>query len=149
MAEPLENKGALTDKLEADRQKMALQVTELQHRYYVPRWIRVSVQDYPWRWVLGTLIFGVLLSRLPARKKEVYVSVPSRDGSIHDIGGSSIRERKAKKAAQDEGQYRKREKRGPFLTFRLWSLIKPILTAFLAREIYRRLSRARLDISTM
>lgn len=146
MAEPLENKGALTDKLEADRQKMALQVTELQHRYDVPRWIRVSVQDYPWRWILGTLIFGVLLSRLPARKKEVYVSLPRRDGSIHDIGGSSIRE---KKVAQDEGEYRKREKRGPSLTFRLWSLIKPILTAFLAREIYRRLSRARLDISTM
>jgi hypothetical protein len=128
--------------LEADRQKMALQVTELQHRYDVPHWLRVSVQDYPWRWILGAVIFGVLLSRLPARKKEVCVSLPGRDGSTRDIGGSSVREKKANKVAQDEGEYRNREKHDPSLTFRLWSLIKPILTAFLAREIYRRLSRA-------
>ncbi|MBV8102131.1 MAG: hypothetical protein JOZ31_23545 [Verrucomicrobia bacterium] len=152
MAEPVENKGDLTDKLEADRQKMATQVTELQQSYSVPRWFRASVRKYPRGWILGAVIFGFLLSRVPARKKEVYVWLPGRDASTRDIEGASIQAKKGKKVknvAWEEGRYREKEKRGSSLVFKVWSLIKPILAAYLAREIYSRLSRFRSNLSTM
>ncbi|MBV8376255.1 MAG: hypothetical protein JO279_04555 [Verrucomicrobia bacterium] len=146
MAEPVENKGDLTDKLEADRQKMAIQVTELQQSYNVTRWFRASVQRYPWAWILGSAIVGFLLSRVPTRKKEVYVWLPGRDAPTSDIDGAFIRRKKAKTLPREEGRYRDKEKHSSSLIFKVWSLIKPILTAYLAREVYSRMSRLRSGI---
>ena len=148
MAEPLENKGDLTDKLEADRQEMAIQVTEVQQSYNVPRWFRASVQEYPWGWMLGSICFGFLLSHLPARKKKVYVWIPVEDASTRNIGSDSFRGKKAKKAALKEEGYPDKDKKGSSLALKLWSIIKPIVTAYLAREIYRRLGRLRSNLST-
>jgi hypothetical protein len=143
MAEPVENKGDLTEKLETDRQKMAVQVVELQQSYNVSRWFHASIQEYPWGWILGALIFGFLLSRLPARKKEIYVWLPSPDASNRISGGLSIRGKRMKRRAPEAEALSDKEKKGSSLTLKLWSLIKPILTAYLAREIYSRLSRLR------
>ena len=148
MAEPVQNKGDLTDKLEADRQKMAAQVTELQESYNLSRWFRVSVRKYPWGCILSAAIFGFLLSRVPARKKEVYVWLPVRDTPTRDIGGASIQGKQVKNLPPEERRYRHKEKHRSSLVFKLWSLIKPILTAYVARQIYSRLSRLRSDLST-
>ncbi len=71
MVDPVEDKGSLTERLEEDRQKMAVQVSELKKDYNVPRRLRASVQKYPWLWIMGAVLTGFLLSRLPARRKEV------------------------------------------------------------------------------
>jgi hypothetical protein len=79
MAEPVEDKGFLGEKLEEDRQKMAVQVAELKEGYNVVRRIRESIQKDPWPWIIAALLIGFLLSRLPARRKEVLLwTEPSR-----------------------------------------------------------------------
>jgi hypothetical protein len=81
MAGPVEDKGSLTERLDDDRQKMAVQVSELKEDYNVPRLLRGSVQKYPWSWIMGAVLVGFLFSRLPARRKEVYLrSEPSQQG---------------------------------------------------------------------
>jgi hypothetical protein len=45
MAEPVEDKDFLAERLEEDRQKMAVQVSELKADYNVPRRLRASVQN--------------------------------------------------------------------------------------------------------
>jgi hypothetical protein len=146
MAEPVENKGDLTDKLEADRQEMAIQVGELQQSYNVPRWFRASVQDYPWRWMLGAVFFGLLLSRLPARKKRVYVYVPANDGRYRNA--TPLQGKGVTKLSPEQSEFSERQKKDLRLAPKLWSLTKPILTTYLAREIYDRLIRSRSDPST-
>lgn len=44
MADPTEDKGSLTQKLEEDRQKMAAEVSELKKEYNVARWCQRSVK---------------------------------------------------------------------------------------------------------
>jgi hypothetical protein len=85
MAESVEDKSFLGEKLEEDRQKMAVQVAELKEDYNVVRRIRESVQKNPWPWIIAALLIGFLLSRLPARRKEVLLwteplqRMPSRE----------------------------------------------------------------------
>jgi len=146
MAEPVENKGDLADKLEADRQKMAIQVTELQQSYDVPRWFRWSAERYPWRWIVGAMMIGFLLSRLPRRKKRVYVYVPAGAGSYRD--GASVQGKRVRKSAPAKEGFSDRPEKGVRLAPKLWSVMKPILTTYLAREIYNRVIRSRLDPST-
>ena len=49
MADPVEDKNSLTDRLEEDRRKMAIQVGELKQDYNVSNRLRASIQKYPWR----------------------------------------------------------------------------------------------------
>jgi hypothetical protein len=146
MAEPVENKGDLTDKLEADRQEMATRVTELQQSYNVPRWFRASVQQYPWEWMLGAAMTGFLLSHLPRREKRVYVYAPADDSFYRD--GAAAQGKRKRKPTPKEREFSDRQKKGGRLALKLWSVIKPILTTYLAREIYNRVSRSRSDPST-
>ena len=73
MADPTGDKGSLTQKLDEDRRKMAIEVSDLKEEYNIARWLRASVREYPWGWIMGAVLTGVLVSRLPARKKEVYL----------------------------------------------------------------------------
>jgi hypothetical protein len=86
MAEPVEDKDFLAERLEEDRQRMAVQVSELKEDYNVPRRLRASLQKYPWTWVTGAVLTGFLLSRLPARRKEVYLSPnPVRSSTLREV----------------------------------------------------------------
>ena len=84
MAEPVEDKGLLTQKLEKDRQKRAVQAAELKKDYNVLRKLRASFQKALWAWTTAALLVGFLLSRLPPRRQEVLLGnepfhrVPSR-----------------------------------------------------------------------
>ncbi|MBV8216032.1 MAG: hypothetical protein JOZ08_22675 [Verrucomicrobia bacterium] len=146
MAEPVENKGDLTDKLEADRQKMATQVIQLQQSYNVLRWFRSSAQRYPWRWILGAVMTGFLLSRLPRREKRVYVYAPADDDSYRD--GAAVEGKRKREPTPEERGFSDRQKRRGRVALKLWSVIKPILTTYLAREIYNRVSRSQSGPST-
>jgi hypothetical protein len=121
MAEPVEDKDFLAERLEEDRQKMAVQVSELKEDYNVPHRLRASVQKYPWPWVMGAVLTGFLLSRLPARRKEVYLpadrlrSRPPRDVRL---------------PAPEKDESRTMKK--------LWSLAKPIISTYIGREFYKR-----------
>jgi hypothetical protein len=124
MVEPVEDKDFLAERLEADRQKMAVQVSELKEDYNVPHRLRASMQKYPWPWVMGAVLIGFLLSRLPARRKEVYLSPdPLRSRPLREV----------RPPVSDKDESRAMNK--------LWSLAKPIISTYIGRELYRRVRR--------
>jgi hypothetical protein len=129
MADPIENKSSLTDQLEEDRQKMALRATELKEEYNLVRWMRESVRKYPWGWMMGALVAGFIISRLPPRKKEVYLwADPAQEKPVRKV---PVREIKPART----------EKQNSRLTDKLWSITKPVMSAYIAREIYKRTKR--------
>jgi hypothetical protein len=121
MAGPVEDKGSLTERLDDDRQKMAVQVSELKEDYNVPRRLRGSVQKYPWSWIMGAVLVGFLFSRLPARRKEVYLWADP-------LSGKPSGEVHLRPAGKDESRP----------TQKIWSLIKPLISAYVGREVYNR-----------
>ena len=90
MVEPVEDKNFVAERLDRDRQKMAMQVGELKEHYNLVRRLRTSVERDPWPWVIGGVVTGFLLSRLPAHRKEVYLSADPRQRrpSKRDTSGS-------------------------------------------------------------
>jgi hypothetical protein len=124
MADPVEDKDSLAKRLEEDREKMAIEVSELKEDYNVPHRWRVSVQRFPWPWIIGAVLTGFLLSRLPPRRKEVYLwSDPLQRGPLWEVQPPSS------------------EKDGARAKSKVWSFVKPVISAFVDRELYRRLSR--------
>jgi hypothetical protein len=146
MAEPVENKGELTGKLEADRQKMAVQAIELHQSFNVSRWLRASVQKYPSGWILGAVITGFLVSRLPRREKRVYLWVPAPEDSRRNRGQASTQRKRIKKLPEEERKYPDKDQRDSGFPHRLWPVIKPIVSAYLARVIYNRLRGRRAAV---
>lgn len=124
MVGPVEDKGSLTDRLDDDRQKMAIQVSELKEDYNVPRRLRRSVQKYPWPWIMGAVLVGFLFSRLPARRKEVYLWADPLQRRLS-------REVHPPLAEKDESR----------ATHKIWSLIKPLISAYVGKEVYKRAKR--------
>jgi hypothetical protein len=95
MAEPVEDKGLLTQKLEEDRQKMVVQTAELKEEYDVLHRINASVHQNPLPWVIAALLVGFLLSRLALGRKEVLVwnepfqRMPSRKVPLSSTGSDN------------------------------------------------------------
>ncbi len=127
MADPTEDKGSLMQKLEEGRQKMAVEVSELKEEYNISRWFRTCVQKYPWGWVMGAVLTGFLISRLLARKKTVYLWADP----VERKRGSKMLVREEKEA--HPGRHHSE------LIDKLWSLAKPILSAYLGRKLYQRI----------
>jgi hypothetical protein len=73
MPDSLEDKDALTERLEEDREQMAVRVSEVKREYNVAGQLKVSVQKHPTEFTIGAVLIGFLLSRVPVRRKEVYV----------------------------------------------------------------------------
>jgi hypothetical protein len=124
MVDPIEDKSSLTDRLRDDRQKMTLQVRELREDYNVVRLLRASVQKDPWSWIIGGMLTGFLISRLPSRKKKIYVLADSpQRKSVEDV--QTDRSKQGDRKIVDK----------------LWSLTKPIICTYIGGEIYRRFGR--------
>jgi hypothetical protein len=124
MADPKED--YLTARLEEDRRGMAQQVSELKKDYDIPRRINASIKHYPWAWVGGAMLTGWLLPRLPARRKEVY-DFKSR---LEEENPREIRM---------VSDWEKKSEIGKGI----WSFTQPILSAYLARQLYNRIAGAR------
>ena len=121
MAEPVEAKGLLSQKLEEDRQKIAVQAAELKEEYDVLHRINASVQKSPLPWVIAALLVGFLLSRVPARRKEVLVLSKPNATTSRDLPLPPV------PSDEDES----------FETKKLLSLAKWALGAYLIREFDR------------
>lgn len=127
MADPTEDKGSLTQKLEEDRRKMAIEATELREEYNIARWFRTSVREYTWGWIMGAALTGFLISRLPARKKEVYLWA----GPVERKPRQKMPVRRVKTTRPDRDNSLFRDK--------LWPLAKPILSTYIGRKLYERI----------
>ena len=94
MADPIEDKYSLRERLEEDRRKMAIQVRELKQDYNVSNRLRASIQRYPWPWLAGSLLTGYLLSRLPERQKSNLLVARSSSANTFKSGIPSASGRK-------------------------------------------------------
>ena len=129
MAESIEDKGGLKERLDEDRREMAIEVEELKKDYNPLNRLKESIEKSPWYWLAGALLVGFLLSRFSARRQIIYIM---RD-SAQTIRASKDRNARAKgNRSQTVRQ--------------VWALIKPILTAYVGREIYQR-TRTRPDVT--
>jgi hypothetical protein len=124
MADPLENKDSLAERLDGDRQQMAIRVSDLKREYNVADRLKESVQKNPWEYIIGGVLIGFLLSHLPARRKEVYVWENQR----------------SRRMPKDELSTRL-DKENSGKINKLWSLAKPIISAYIGRELYKPLRR--------
>jgi len=124
MADPLENKDSLAERLEEDRQQMAIRVSDLKREYNVADRLKESVQKNPWEYIIGGVLIGFLLSHLPARRKEVYVWENQR----------------SRRMPKDELSTRL-DKENSGKINKLWSMAKPIISAYIGRELYKPLRR--------
>jgi len=124
MADPEQD--YLAARLEEDRRGMAQAVNELKNDYDIPQRLNESIRQYPWAWVFGAALIGWLLSRLPARRREVYIFKPhSEDKNPREARMVSARGRKS--AIRKD----------------VWSFTQPILSTYLARELHKRIGRTR------
>jgi hypothetical protein len=120
MVRPIEDKGLLTQKLEEDRQELAVQIDGLKEDYNPVRKVAASIRKDPLAWIIATALVGVLLSRLLGRPKEILLSTESVD----------------RRAAQEPPRLPSDEDESSE-TKKLLSLAKWALGAYLIREFDR------------
>ena len=78
MAEP-QLKIELAADLERARARFARNMDALRHDLDLPTRLRQSFRDHKAAYVGGATFLGLLLSKLPARKKKIYVERKSKD----------------------------------------------------------------------
>ena len=123
MAESAEDKDAVTERLDQDREQLATEAARLRRQCDVPGKLTASIQRDPVPWVIGAAMTGFLLSLLPARRKKIYLT---RD---------SDRARPARKQSTPvSDQHLAGQK--------LWNLAKPLISTYIGHQIYKRLSQS-------
>jgi hypothetical protein len=123
MAESAEDKNHVAERLDQDREQLAIEVDRLKRQYDFPSHLRGSIQRDPLPWVIGATMTGFLLSLLPARRKKIYLA-PDSDRSRPT--------RKQSTPVSDQhpvGQ-------------KLWNLAKPLISTYIGQQIYKRLSQS-------
>jgi hypothetical protein len=124
MAEPIEDKTFLAERLEEDRHRLELLARETKEYYNVVAHFRESVKKHSWSWMSGALLAGYVLSLLLARHRKT--SAPT---------GQEIQpERKL-----DLGKACAR------ITNEIWSLARPIIGAYIGREFHKRTTRRKTN----
>jgi hypothetical protein len=122
MAEPIEDKTFLADRLEEDRHRLELLGRETKEYYNVVAHFRESVKKDSWRWISGALLTGYVLSLLLTKHRKT--SAPCGQGIQPernlDLWKSCAR-----------------------ITNEIWSLARPIAGAYIGREFHKRITRRK------
>jgi hypothetical protein len=110
MAETHHKKQQIADALTVLRIQVENEASVLRRKLDMKQHFLESIKSHPWEWASGAAIFGWLLSRIPARKKRVYLDSSSQKPVKH------------------------REK-GPLgkLWREVWQFSKPMIAAYLAK----------------
>ena len=78
MAETHHKKQQITAALAGVRIQLQNELSLLQRKLNVGKHILEAIRNHPWEWFSSAAIFGWLLSRIPARKKRIYVHSSSQ-----------------------------------------------------------------------
>jgi hypothetical protein len=110
MAQTHHQKQQLTAALTALRIQVQKETSLLRRKLDMKRHVLESIKNHPWEWASCAAIVGWLLSRLPVRKKRVYIDSSSQ------------------KPVTRRGQ-------GPLgkLWREVWQFSKPMIAAYLAK----------------
>ena len=112
MAEALHKKQQITAALTELRIQVQNEVAHLRRTLDMKKHILESIKNHPWEWASCAAIFGWLLSRIPARKKRIYIHSSSQ---------------KPLKSRAD----------GPLgkLWREVWKISKPLIAAYVAKLV--------------
>ena len=114
--------GRLSEELANTRTQLRDRLLLLRRNSDVGRHILRSIEGHTFEWVTVAFISGWLLSRLPARKKKIYYYSPDQEPGK---GGSHKKKNKLWKM--------------------VWNTSKPVIAAYLAKEIVDRVKAASSD----
>ena len=78
MAEALHKKQQITAALTELRLQVQNEVAHLRRSLDMKKHILESIKNHPWEWASCAAILGWLLSRIPARKKRIYIDSSSQ-----------------------------------------------------------------------
>ncbi len=116
MADPQNEKERITAKLAGVRTALSDQSLLVRRNLDVGRQMSDSMRRHSWAWMSIAAIFGWLLSRLPARKKKIYIhAADSQKVKSRGIGLSG------------------------HIWKGTWSIVKPVITAYLTTRIAERM----------
>jgi hypothetical protein len=116
MADPQNEKERIKAKLAGVRTALSDQSLLVRRNLDVGRQMSDSVRRHSWAWMSMAAIFGWLLSRLPARKKKIYIHASdSQKAKSRGIGLSGHIWKGA------------------------WSIAKPLITAYLTTRIAEKM----------
>jgi hypothetical protein len=110
MAETHLKKQQITAALTAVRIQVQNEASLLRRKLNMKAHFLESIEKHPWEWASGAAVVGWLLSRIPARKKRVYIDSSSQKPV-------------------------KRRDKGPLgrLWKKVWQFSKPMIAAYLAK----------------
>jgi hypothetical protein len=115
MADSQDDRRRITEELARKRAQLSDQSLLLRRNLDVGRRMSESLRKHSWGWMSVAAIFGWLLSRLPARKKQIYVHTTN-------------------------SEKRKKQSQGILLSIwkGSWAIAKPVLTAYLTKKIAQK-----------
>jgi hypothetical protein len=120
MAEAPHNKQQITDAVTEVRIQVQNEVAHLRRTLEMKQHFLGSIKNHPWEWASCDAIFGWILSRVPARKKGIY---------IHSSNQKPIEVCNAGRLGK--------------LWRGFWKLSKPIIVAYLAKLLTERAKRLK------
>ena len=112
MADPQNEKERITAKLAGVRTALSDQSLLVRRNLDVGRQMSDSVRRHSWAWMSMAAIFGWLLSRLPARKKKIYIQAADSGKRVSSNGGFLVQ-----------------------IWRGVWSIAKPLVVAYLTKKI--------------
>jgi hypothetical protein len=112
MAEPQDEKQRIILELGRTRAQLAEESVLVRRNLDLNQHLTNSIREHSWAWMSVAAIFGWILSRLPARKKKIYIESANPQKQKASAGGFL---RPVWNAA--------------------WSIAKPLLTAYLTKKI--------------
>jgi hypothetical protein len=115
MVKPQDEKQRIVLELSRTRVELGEQSLLLRRSLDVNQKLADSVSRHSWAWMSAAAIFGWILSRLPARKKKVYIQ--STSPQKEKRGGSGLL-------------------RGVWNG--MWSIARPVLIAYLTKKIAQK-----------
>src|ERR1700680_538057 len=112
MADPQGERKRIAAELARMRVELSEQSLVVRRDLDIGRRMSDSLRKHSWGWMSVAAIFGWLLSRLPARKKKVYVHAANSDKKVSYPEGFMVQVWKG-----------------------LWSIPKPLVVAYLTKKI--------------
>jgi hypothetical protein len=110
MSAILDKKQPITATLAGLRTKLQNEWSQLERDLNMREHILKSIKNHPWEWAGCASLFGWLLSRIPVRKKRIYLYSSSHK-PVKDRGSGSLGK----------------------LWRELWKISKPMIVAYLAK----------------
>jgi hypothetical protein len=119
MAKSQDERKRIAEELARTRVALTDQALLLRRNLDIGRRMSTSIRKHSWGWVTLAAIFGWILSRLPARKKKIYIHATDSEKRTRRNGGFLTQIWKG-----------------------IWSIARPVLTTYLTKKIGQQVKAA-------